>query len=97
MVAKMSKEHFRGKLGIDMTKTTKKKKKRKEKKVKILTNFISFWTLFLFFFMDQVVLKCIFYACIAFLVHSTGYRNIAYDLKRRKKMGVINKTPPPTF
>ena len=95
----MSKEHFRGKLVIDITKATKKKKrkkrKRKEKKVKILTNFISFWTLV--FFMDQVVLKCIFYACIAFLVHSTGYRNITYDLKRRKKMGVINKTPLPTF
>ena len=30
----MSKEHFRGKLVIDITKTTKKKKKKKRKKEK---------------------------------------------------------------
>ena len=83
----MSKEHFRGKLGIDMTKTTKKKKKKIEKS----KDFDQ-----LYFFLDHVFFF-FFYACIAFLVHSTGYRNIAYDLKRRKKMGVINKTPPPTF
>lgn len=91
----MSKEHFRGKLGVDITKAKKKKRKEKEREKSKDFDQLSFGR---FFVMEQgKFLNCIFYACIAFSIHSTGYKNITYNLNRRKKMGVINKTPPPTF
>ena len=92
----MSKEHFRGKLGVDVTKAKKKKKKEKIKREKS-KDFDQLCFGHFFVMEQEKFLKCIFCVCIAFSIHSTGYKNITYDLKRRKKMGVINKTPPPTF
>lgn len=37
---KCPKEHFRGKLGVDITKAKKKTKRKEREKVKILTNFL---------------------------------------------------------